>query len=274
MAKEERKYHRDGRIRSWYYQEELDRLEAEMVKLSLWIRATGTRAVVLFEGRDAAGKGGVIKRITNRTNPRIVRLVALGIPTEDETSQWYFQRYVAHLPKAGELVLFDRSWYNRALVENVMGFCTPDQYREFMRACPEFEMMLVNDGIRVIKYWFSISDEEQDRRFHRRLADPRRRWKLSQMDLETRKHWVEYSRAKDAMFELTDTPAAPWYVVNADVKRHARLNCVSHLLSQFDYEDLTPEPVEIPPRQEDSGYERPPFEGQTFVPTVYPEADA
>ena len=265
------KYKKDGTIRPWYYQHELDRLEAELVKLSLWIKETGTRAAVLFEGRDAAGKGGVIKRITNRTNPRIVRLVALGVPSEQEKSQWYFQRYVSELPSAGELVLFDRSWYNRALVEHVMGFCTPEQYQEFLRACPEFERMLINDGIHLIKYWYSISDREQDLRFQRRLEDPRRRWKLSEMDLEIRKRWVEYSRAKDSMFIFTDTADAPWYVVDADLKKHARLNCIAHLLSQFDYEDLTPEPVEIPPRQQDANYVRPPITHQTRVPAVYPE---
>jgi polyphosphate kinase 2 len=271
---EDRAKYKNGKIRAWYYDQEMDRLQTELVKLSMWIKETGTRAVVLFEGRDAAGKGGVISRLIDRVNPRIVRVMALSIPTEKETTQWYFQRYVAHLPSAGEMVLCDRSWYNRALVEYVMGFCTPEQYREFLRACPEFERMLVRDGIKVIKYWFSISDEEQERRFQQRISDPKRRWKLSPMDLQTRARWVEYSRAKDAMFTYTDTAQSPWYVVNADVKKHARLNCISHLLSQFPYEDLTPEAIELPPRQEDPNYVRPPMESQTFVPSAYPEEPA
>jgi len=239
------------------------------VKLQYWIKDQGLKVCVIFEGRDAAGKGGVIKRITRRLNPRIVRVVALGKPTEKERAQWYFQRYVPHLPTAGEMVLFDRSWYNRAGVERVMGFCSDGEYREFMRACPEFERMLLRSGIQLVKYWFSVSDEEQERRFQRRNHDPARRWKLSPMDLAGRSNWVEYSRAKDAMFMYTDIEEAPWYVVNADVKRHARLNCISHLLSLIPYEDLTPDPVELPPRQEDTGYERPPITSQTWVPASY-----
>ncbi len=252
------------------YYEELARLQVELVKLQEWIKRKGVRVVVLFEGRDAAGKGGVIKRITQRLNPRIARVVALGTPTERERSQWWFQRYVAHLPAAGEMVMFDRSWYNRAIVEPVMGFCTEAEYREFLRSCPQFERMLVRSGITLIKYWFSVSDEEQERRFRARNNDPVKRWKLSPMDLESRRRWVEYSIAKDRMFAATDLKQAPWYVVNADVKRHARLNCIHHLLSLLPYEDLTLGPVELPPLPKVSGYVRPPISDQTFVPEVYP----
>lgn len=252
-----------------FYEAELAKMQIELVKLQEWIKAKGLKVVVIFEGRDAAGKGGVIKRITQRLNPRICRVVALGTPTEKEKSQWYFQRYVPHLPAAGEMVLFDRSWYNRAGVERVMGFCTDEEYREFMRSCPEFERMLVRSGIILIKYWFSVSDEEQERRFQARINDPVRRWKLSPMDLESRARWVEYSKAKDEMFSYTDFKQAPWYVVNADLKRRARLNCIKHLLSIVPFKDLTPEPIELPPRQEKKGYIRPPFEDQTFVPEVF-----
>jgi polyphosphate kinase 2 len=252
------------------YENELATLQVELVKLQEWIKDQGLKVVVIFEGRDTAGKGGTIKRIMDRLNPRIVRVVALGTPTEKEKTQWYFQRYVAHLPAAGEMCLFDRSWYNRALVERVMGFCTEEEYREFLRSCPEFERMLVRSGIILIKYWLSVSDEEQERRFQARIHDPVRRWKLSPMDLEARKKWVDYSKAKDDMFKYTDIKQAPWYVVNADVKRHARLNVIKHLLSIMPYEDLTPKPLELPPRQEDIGYVRPPFSDQTFVPEVYP----
>ena len=262
-------YTSSGKLKASHYNRELARLQQELVKLQYWIKDQGLKVVVIFEGRDAAGKGGVIKRITQRLNPRIVRVVALGTPSDKEKQQWYFQRYVPHLPTAGEMVLFDRSWYNRAGVERVMGFCTDDEYRDFMRTCPEFERMLVRSGINLIKYWFSISDEEQERRFRIRNTDPTRRWKLSPMDLESRSRWVEYSRAKDAMFMYTDTEKAPWYVVNADIKRHARLNCIRHLLSLINYEDLTPEPVELPPRQEDPGYKRPPIDSQKWVPAVY-----
>jgi polyphosphate kinase 2 len=252
------------------YEQELARLQVELVKLQEWIKHKGLKVVVIFEGRDTAGKGGTIKRIMDRLNPRIVRVVALGVPTEKEKTQWYFQRYVPHLPAAGEMVLLDRSWYNRALVERVMGFCTEEEYREFLRSCPEFERMLVRSGIILIKYWLSVSDEEQERRFQARIHDPVRRWKLSPMDLESRKKWVEYSKAKDDMFKYTDIKQAPWYVVNADVKRHARLNIISHLLSMIPFDDLTPEPLELPPRQADVGYVRPPFSDQTFIPEVYP----
>ncbi len=262
-------YTKKGKLKKTDYEKELARLQEELVKLQYWIKDKGLKVCVIFEGRDAAGKGGVIKRITRRLNPRIVRVVALGTPSDKEREQWYFQRYTDHLPTAGEMVLFDRSWYNRAGVERVMGFCTDDEYREFMRACPEFERMLVRSGIQLIKYYFSVSDTKQERRFQKRNHDPMRRWKLSPMDLKARSRWVEYSRAKDAMFMYTDIEEAPWYVVNADVKRHARLNCISHLLSLIPYEDLTPDPIELPPRQKDPGYHRPPISGQTWVPAIY-----
>ncbi|MBO9532369.1 MAG: polyphosphate kinase 2 [Solirubrobacteraceae bacterium] len=251
------------------FETELARLQRELVLLQEWVKARGEKVVVIFEGRDAAGKGGVIKRISERTSPRTFRVVALASPTEREKSQWYFQRYVAHLPAAGEIVLFDRSWYNRAGVERVMGFCTEAEYEEFMRSCPDFERMLVRSGITLIKYWFSVSDEEQEKRFQARVHDPMRRWKLSPMDLQSRERWVEYSRAKDEMFRYTDITHAPWTVVRADDKRRARLNCISHLLSQFDYEDLTPPPFELPTRQPDPGYIRPPMNEQTFVPELF-----
>ena len=251
------------------YARELTRLQLELVKLQEWIRARGLRVVVLFEGRDAAGKGGAIKRTTECLNPRICRVVALGTPTERERSQWYFQRYVAHLPAAGEMVLFDRSWYNRAGVERVMGFCTDEEYQEFLRTCPEFERMLLRAGITLIKYWFSVSDTEQERRFQSRLKDPTKRWKLSPMDLASRARWVDYSRAKDEMFAATDTRQAPWYVVHADSKKRARLNYLHHLLSLIPYEDLTPDPIVLPPLQDAEGYVRPPLTDQAFVPEVY-----
>lgn len=251
------------------YEKELARLQIELVKLQEWIKLKGLKVVIIFEGRDAAGKGGVIKRITQRLNPRICRVVALGTPTEREKTQWYFQRYVPHLPAMGEMVLFDRSWYNRAGVERVMGFCNEKQYQEFFRTCPEFERMLVRSGIILIKYWFSVSDEEQERRFKARIEDRTKRWKLSPMDLASREKWIEYSIAKDEMFKYTDIKQAPWYVVNADNKKRARLNCINHILSVIPYEDLTPEPIKLPPRQEDRGYVRPPFTDQTFVPEVY-----
>ena len=262
-------YSKKGKLKKKVYEKELARLQEEMVKLQYWIRDRGLKVVVIFEGRDAAGKGGVIKRIMRRLNPRITRVVALPKPTEKENTQWYFQRYVPHLPAASEMVLFDRSWYNRALVERVMEFCTDAEYREFLRSVPEFERMLVRSGIKLIKYWFSVGDEEQERRFQKRNHDPKRRWKLSPMDLEARSRWVEYSRAKDAMFMYADIREAPWYVVNADIKRHARLNCMHHLLSTIAYKDLTPDPIELPPRQEDAGYERPPIQGQKWVPAVW-----
>jgi polyphosphate kinase len=257
------------RVKRKVYEEELERLQAELVKLQEWVKAYGERVVVVFEGRDAAGKGGVIKRIMEPLNPRVCRITALPAPTDREKTQWYFQRYIEQLPAAGEIVLFDRSWYNRAGVEFVMGFCTHDEYREFMRSCPEFEHMLVRSGIRLIKYWFSVSDSEQERRFQSRIADPTRRWKISEMDLAARGKWVEYSRAKDAMFMYTDHTHAPWWVVEADDKRRARLNCISHLLDQIPYTDVTPPPIELPPRQSDIGYVRPPIDSQRFVPDRY-----
>jgi polyphosphate kinase 2 len=250
------------------YERELRRLQVELVKLQEWIRHEKLRVVVLFEGRDAAGKGGAIKRITESLNPRVCRVAALTTPTERETTQWYFQRYVAHLPAAGEMVLFDRSWYNRAGVERVMGFCTEAQYQEFMQSCPEFERMLQRSGIRLIKYWFSVSDEEQERRFQDRMKNPTKRWKLSPMDMQSRKHWADYSRAKDDMFAITDTKMSPWYVVNAENKKCARLNVIRHLLSIFDYRDLTPAPMELP-KLEKSKYVRPPIQEQNFIPEVY-----
>ena len=251
-----------------FYERELQRLQRELVKLQEWVHHEGLRVCVLFEGRDAAGKGGTIKRITERTNPRVVRVVALDKPTEKERSQWYFQRYVAELPAAGEIVLFDRSWYNRAGVERVMGFCTDEEYHEFLRATPEFERMLLNAGIVLVKYWFSVSDDEQERRFQERSRQPEKRWKLSPMDLESRARWVDYSRAKDVMFQYTDTKWSPWWVVNADDKKRARLNCIEHLLEQVPYQDLTSEPLVLPPRQPDE-YIRSPHHEQQFVPARY-----
>ena len=255
------------------YEKELERLQIELVELQEWIKHKQLKVVVIFEGRDTAGKGGTIKRITDRLNPRVVRVVALGVPTEKEKTQWYFQRYVAHLPAAGEMVLFDRSWYNRANVERVMGFCTDDEYWEFLRSCPEFERMLVRSGIILIKYWLSVNDEEQERRFKARINDPLRQWKLSPMDVESYARWVDYSRAKDQMFKYTDIKQAPWYNVNADIKKHARLNVINHLLSMIPYKELEQEPFKMPERQDDIGYVRPPFEDLTFIPEVYPRPE-
>lgn len=268
MGKKETERQKDGKLSKKVYEREMERLNVELVRLQEWVRHKGLKVVVLFEGRDAAGKGGAIKRITEPLNPRYCRVVALGTPTEREKSQWYFQRYAAHLPAAGEIVLFDRSWYNRAGVEKVMGFCTEEEYQEYLRSCPEFERMLVRSGIMLIKYWFSVSDEEQEKRFQDRMEDPTKRWKLSPMDMESRRHWVDYSRAKDTMFAHTDIKQSPWYVVEADQKKRARINCISHFLSLFRYEDLTPEPVPLPPRQVDNTYVRPPITDQTFVPDV------
>jgi polyphosphate kinase 2 len=255
--------------KNYKYVEEIAHLQFELIKLQEWVRLQGLKVVVIFEGRDAAGKGGVIKRITDSLNPRICRVAALGTPTERERGEWYFQRYVAHLPARGEIVLFDRSWYNRAGVEHVMGFCTDDEHEEFLRSAPLFEEMLIRSGIYVIKYWFSVSDDEQERRFQDRMRSPIKRWKLSAMDIESRKHWVEYSRAKDEMFAQTDTKLSPWFVVDADDKKKARLNCIAHLLQQIPYTDLTPVEVELPPRQSDTGYKRPRKSSQRFVPKVY-----
>lgn len=258
------------KIDSDTYFKELAKLQLELVKLQEWVKQEGLRVVVIFEGRDAAGKGGVIKRITEALNPRICRVVALPAPTERDTSQWYFQRYVAQLPAAGEIVLFDRSWYNRAVIERVMGWATGEQVQEFFRDCPEFERMLKRSGIILIKYWLSISDDEQDRRFQERINDPMKSWKFSQIDLDGRDRWEEFSRAKDEMFKYTDTKESPWWVVEGDVKKRARLNCIHHLLTQIPYEDVLPEPFELPPRKKSSGgYVRPPIDSQTYVPEVY-----
>ncbi|PZX16046.1 polyphosphate kinase 2 [Palleronia aestuarii] len=251
------------------YEAALARLQTELVTMQEWVRIKGHRMVVIFEGRDAAGKGGTIKRITEPMNPRICSVVALPAPTEREKTQWYFQRYVAHLPAAGEIVILDRSWYNRAGVERVMGFCTDAEYEEFLRAAPLFEEMLIKSGIQLVKYWFSVSDTEQEKRFQKRLANPVTRWKLSPMDLESRARWNEYSRAKDAMFARTDSAIAPWYVVESDVKKHARLDCIAHLLSLVPYEDLTPPPLVLGPRPAPEAHERPPIERQTFVPPYH-----
>lgn len=257
------------KIKKKVYEKNLRKLQIELVKLQEWIKFNNLRVVVIFEGRDAAGKGGVIKRIVQTLNPRICRVVALGTPTEKEKTQWYFQRYVFNLPAAGEMILFDRSWYNRAGVERVMNFCTKDEYDEFMRSCPEFERMLIRSGIILIKYWFSVSDEEQEQRFRSRINDPVKRWKISQMDLYSREKWVEYSKAKDEMFKYTDTKQSPWYVVPADNKRRARLNCIHHLLSMIHYKELPQEEIVLPPRQKGEDYVRPPFSDQTVVPEVY-----
>jgi polyphosphate kinase len=248
------------------YERELAHLQQELTKFEDWVATQGLRVVVIFEGRDAAGKGGTIKRITEHLNPRITRIAALPKPTERERTQWYFQRYVAQLPAAGEIVLFDRSWYNRAGIEHVLGYCTPQEYRVFLRQCPIFERLLVEDGLTLRKYWFSVSDEEQERRFQKRINDPVRRWKLSPTDLESRRRYVDYSRAKDEMFVHTDIPEAPWFVVEADDKRAARLNCIAHLLGTIPYEEPAYEPIEIPPRQSDLGYVRPPRDLSTYVP--------
>jgi polyphosphate kinase 2 len=253
------------------YEQELAKLSVELVRLQEWVKERRLKIVVIFEGRDAAGKGGAIKAITQCLNPRVCRVVALGTPTEREKEQFYFQRFVAHLPAGGEIVLFDRSWYNRAGVERVMGFCSDEEYKEFLRSCPEFERMLVRSGILLLKYWFSVSDEEQERRFQARIQDPTKHWKLSPMDLQSRARWVEYSRAKDEMFPHTDIRQAPWWVVEADDKRRARLNCIAHLLSQVRYEELEREAIELPPRQTEkqAGYTRPPLGDQNFVPKLY-----
>jgi polyphosphate kinase 2 len=251
------------------YERELAKLQVELVKLQAWIKQKGLKVVVLFEGRDAAGKGGVIKRITERLNPRICRVCALGTASERERSQWYFQRYVAQLPGAGEMVLFDRSWYNRGGVERVMDFCSEEEYAEFMNSCPIFEDMLIRSGIILIKYWFSVSDDVQEKRFQGRIADSTKRWKLSPMDVESRNRWVEYSKAKDEMLKYTDTDSAPWIHVHADSKKLARLNCISHLLSTIPYQDLTPPPTILPPRKHCQDYVRPPMTAMKWVQNKY-----
>ena len=257
------------RIDKTFYEKEVSKLQTELVMLQEWVKFQGMKVVVIFEGRDAAGKGGVIKTIMEELNPRVCRVVALPTPTEKEKTQWYFQRYVKHLPAAGEIVFFDRSWYNRAGVEKVMGFCTKDEYEEFLRSCPEFERMLIRSGIILVKYWFSVSDDEQEKRFQDRIKDPSKHWKISKMDLLSRAHWVDYSIAKDEMFKYTDIKQAPWYVVEADDKRRSRLNCIHHLLNLIPYEKIKYEKLELPPRQSDKDYVRPPIKDQSFVPEVY-----
>ena len=261
MARDTAKLPRD------LYESKLYELQVQLVEMAEWVRREGTRVAVVFEGRDAAGKGGAIKRITEFPSPRVVRTVALPVPSDREGTQWYFQRYIAHLPSAGEVVLFDRSWYNRAGIEKVLGFCTDDEYARFMRQCPTFERMLVDDGIILLKYWFSVSEGEQAKRFEARIDDPLKQWKLSTTDLYSRSRWVDYSRAKDEMFAQTDLPGLEWFVVEADDKRAARINCIAHLLSRIPYDDRTPKgDIELPPRQPDDGYVRPPRESQHFVP--------
>ncbi len=250
------------------YNDEIYRLQVELVKMQEWVRATGARVAVIFEGRDAAGKGGTIARIMEHLNPRVVRIAALPKPTDREQSEWYFQRYVNHLPAGGEVVIFDRSWYNRAGVEIVFGFCTPEQHRQFLEQCPVFERLLIDDGIILVKYWFSVSDDEQEKRFKARMEDPLKRWKLSPVDLPSRAHWVDYSRAKDTMFEHTDTVQNPWWVVEGDDKKKARINCITHLLSQVPYHDVFEEELVLPKRQKNDGYKRPDESTQNFVPDV------
>jgi polyphosphate kinase 2 len=248
------------------YEKHLAQMHLELVKLQYWVQQQGLRVVLVFEGRDAAGKGGTIKRIVEPLNPRGCRVVALSKPSDRERTEWYFQRYVTHLPAAGEIVIFDRSWYNRAGVERVMGFCTDREYREFLRSCPEFERMLVRSGIILVKYWFSVSDAEQERRFQRRSKDPKRRWKLSDIDIASRAKWTEFSRAKDEMFFFTDIEEAPWYTVEADDKLRARLNCIGHILGRIDYQDALPPPLKLPPRPKGEPYERPSREAHAIVP--------
>lgn len=259
----------DKKLNKRDYEKDLAEMQVELVKLQGWIKQEGLKVVVIFEGRDAAGKGGTIKRITQSLNPRICRVVALGTPTDREKTQWYFQRYVPHLPAAGEMVLLDRSWYNRAGVEKVMGFCTNDEYWEFLRSCPNFERMLIRSGIILIKYWFSVSEDEQEKRFRSRMSDPTKRWKLSPMDIESMSRFMDYSKAKDEMFAYTDTKLSPWYMVDADNKKKARLNCIHHLLSQIPYQEVATEEIELPERKDHKNYVRPPLDEMTFVPNKY-----
>jgi polyphosphate kinase len=268
-SKDKKEKNKSQKISKKIYEKELAKLQIELVKLQRWVQFKGLKIVVVFEGRDAAGKGGAIKRISECLNPRVCRIVALSTPSDRERTQWYFQRYVAHLPAAGEIALFDRSWYNRAGVEKVMGFCTYEEYNEFLRSCPQFEMMIQRSGIILIKYWFSVSDQEQERRFQDRIKDPTKRWKISSMDLKAREKWVDYSKAKDDMFAATDIPESPWNVVEADDKRRARLNFISHFLDSIPYEDLPPQEIKLPPRQKEIEYERPPMNTQKFVPAKY-----
>jgi polyphosphate kinase 2 len=263
-------YDENGIITPEYYEQELRRLQTELIKLQYWVKDQGLRVVVVFEGRDAAGKTEVIGQITQRLNPRLARSVALGKPSDREKRQWYFQRYVEHFPAKGEMVFFNRSWYNRAGVEWVMDFCTEEEYRHFLNECPEFERMLVREGFRLIKYWLSVSADEQERRFQSWMEDPRTRWRFTPIDREARQRWVQYSKAKDAMMAHTNIDEAPWYVIDADVQEHAQLNCMAHMLNLIPYKDLTPEREDLPPREgEDTGYVRPPMSEQTFVPRIY-----
>ncbi len=251
------------------YEKELEKLHLELVKLQAWVKETGKKIIVVFEGRDAAGKGGIIKRITEPLNPRFCKVVALGVPTEKEKTQWYYQRYVQHFPSAGEIVIFDRSWYNRAGVERVMGFCTDEEYWYFIKSCAEFEKMLISSGIILIKYWLSVSDEEQEKRFKERIKNPLKRWKISPMDLESRIRWSEYARAKDVMFQYTDTDFCPWYVINADNKKLARLNCIHDFLNKIPYEEVKQKKIKLPTKHEDDNYVRPPIDSQRWIPDVY-----
>jgi len=269
MSKKEIPLDKKGRLERDFYETELERLQIELVKLQYWIKQTNARVVIIFEGRDAAGKGGVIKRITEKLNPRVCRVSALGTPTEKEKTQWYFQRYVPHLPSGGEMILFDRSWYNRAGVERVMGFCTDDEYWDFLRSCPNFERMLIRSGVILLKYWFSISQDEQEHRFQERIKDPTKRWKFSEMDVKSRDKWVEYSKAKDEMFAYTDTKISPWYVIDTDDKRRSRLNTIQHILHTIPFKDIAPKPFELPPRKRQKGYVRPPLQEMTFVKDWY-----
>ena len=257
------------KLKNDFFESEIERLNIELIKLQTTVKEKGLRVVILFEGRDAAGKGGAIKQLASPLNPRICRVVALGVPTEKEKTQWYFQRYVQHLPAAGEIVLFDRSWYNRAGVERVMGFCTDDEYWEFLRSCPNFERMLIHSGIILLKYWFSVSEEVQEKRFQDRINDPTKRWKFSGMDVVSRMKWTEYSKAKDEMFSYTDTKQSPWYVVDSDDKKRAQLNFISHLLTVIPYDDIVPEKIELEPRPVATGYVRPPMNEQTIIPNLY-----
>ena len=257
------------KLKNDFFESEIERLNIELIKLQTTVKEKGLRVVILFEGRDAAGKGGAIKQLASPLNPRICRVVALGVPTEKEKTQWYFQRYVQHLPAAGEIVLFDRSWYNRAGVERVMGFCTDEEYWEFLRSCPNFERMLIHSGIILLKYWFSVSEEVQEKRFQDRINDPTKRWKFSGMDVVSRMKWTEYSKAKDEMFSYTDTKQSPWYVVDSDDKKRAQLNFISHLLTVIPYDDIVPEKIELEPRPAATGYVRPPMNEQTIIPNLY-----
>jgi polyphosphate kinase 2 len=258
-----------GKLANDFYIKEIESLQIELVKLQYWIKETNAKVVVIFEGRDAAGKGGAIKRIAQCLNPRICNVVALGTPTERDKSQWYFQRYTHHLPASSEMVLFDRSWYNRGGVEKVMDFCTDEEYWEFLRSCPSFENMLIRSGIILIKYWFSVSEKEQEKRFKSRISDPTKRWKISPIDIESMQRYTDYSKAKDEMFTYTDTEESPWYMVNADNKKKARLNCINHLLSMIPYQKVEMEDIELPPRVQDDTYDRPPLDKMTFIPEVY-----